>query len=190
MTKSEKLRKELEAAEQAKAEAQGKINALQAKRESAMTALGDRLMSEPNASTTELDELQAELERLELKAQAYDRRLGKLRAELASTKEAEKQAEIDKLIKEAEPLTRAVLKQIYSLYDNSGKLLRLLWRYQSLTDDFRSRAISLGIPIEAVSRYTENWLNAAEVGAPELKTMMIEENIPNRLERAKRGLPK
>ena len=183
MTKSEKIQKEIEAAEQAKAEAQGKINALQAKRESAMTALGDRLMSEPNASTTELDELQAELERLELKAQAYDRRLEKLEAELVQTLDAEKVAELTELQKTASQIVRDAVKAIYELNEASHRLMVLDRRHTQLAG--LSRAVNMGLPLAAMYQYTEAWLNLAENGTPELRAMLSDENIPDRLERAK-----
>jgi chromosome segregation ATPase len=187
MVKSESIRKEIEAAERAKAETRGKLEKLQAKLDEATIALGDKLLSEPDTSTKELEKLSAEIERLGYMTQGYDRRLEKLRADLVSAKEAEKQAEIDRLKREAEPLVREVLKQIYALYENSGELVKLLDAYRGITLDFRSRVISLGIPVEAVRGITENWLNAAQDGAPRLKEMMLEEKIPDRAERAKAG---
>ena len=185
MKKSENIRKEIQDAERAKQEAQSKTDALSAKRDETMAKLGDKLLGDPGTSTEELEQIQNEVDRLALIVAAHDRNIAKLKDNLRAALENEKKAEREKLSNQGFEIIKKMLPMILELNKSADELLNLHSAYTVRSGNYRTRAVTQGLPAGAIFAQTDGWLNIAEGAAPKLKAYVLEKGIPNRVERMK-----
>lgn len=186
MKQSEKINKDIEANKKLQAEVSETLLSLQAKYTAMQVEVGDKLLTNKNTSTKELDELKAEVDRQSLTSQAYARRITLLKGDLAQAIELEKQEAVRRLEDKAIEIHRDAIKQIYALYQNAGKLVDLDHEYSRLAGGFsRGMGLYMGIPTADVLFKTDAWLYQASQGNKDMQAILQEVGVPTYLEREK-----
>lgn len=186
MKQSEKINKEIEATSKLQAEASELLLALQAKLTAMQADIGDKLLTNKNTSTKELDELKEEVDRQSLTSQAYARRITLLKEDLEKALELEKQEAIRSLEDKAIEIHRDAIKHIYALYQTADKLIALDREYSKLAGGFsRGKGLYMGIPFVDVFNKTDTWLNQASQGTSDIQAILQEVGVPTYLEREK-----
>lgn len=183
MKQSEKINKDIEANKKLQAEVSETLLSLQAKYTAMQVEVGDKLLTNKNTSTKELDELKDELDRQSLTSQAYARRITILQEELAQALEDEKRIELEDLRDQAVKANKETVRLIYALYQTSVKLVGLEREYARKGGGYRGRGLYMGIPNSDVLNKTDAWLYQASQGNKDMQAILDEESVPSYSER-------
>jgi len=185
MKNSEKIRKEIEETKRKHDEVLKNLKVLNDEYKVLERELGLSLLNDKEVSTKRFDEVKLEYERLRLIDQACSSQLEKLKDELNNALESEKQAELEKLSNQGFEIIKKMLPMILELNKLADELLNLHSAYTVRSGNYRTRAVTQGLPAGAIFAQTDGWLNIAEGAAPKLKAYLLEKGFPNRVERMK-----